>query len=383
MILYNNKEECCGCTACEQVCHTSAIKMEVDDEGFFYPDIANDLCVECGACKRVCQIHSDYKPFHSAPKYIYGAKNRNRSLLTKSSSGGVFIELAKYIISKNGIVYGVAYSESFEVIHTKAESIEECYSFMGSKYVQSNLNNVFKEIREELKLNRLVLFSGTPCQVWGLKKFLNNKTDNLITIDLICHQVPSPLMFKEYVSYLQKKIGASVVGVNMKDKTIGWGHQKSRVYFSNGTELFNHKLSNLWDKLYYSLLITRPVCHHCKFTNFQRVGDITIGDYVFVEKHFPDFFDKEGVSLVFVNNDKGEDAFSNIKALFEIQETNESLCIQPMLEHPFDANSKRAQFWGAYKKKGFDFVIKKYLSQNKIDNLIRKIRSIKQRLSNI
>jgi coenzyme F420-reducing hydrogenase beta subunit len=377
MVQIENKADCCGCTACCAICNRKALRMEADSEGFYYPVGDISKCNDCGVCEKVCPI-SNHKNLDKKPLAIYGAKNKIREKQYKSSSGGVFMELAEYIISRNGIVFGATYSDSFEVKHQKAITVEECLAFRGSKYVQSNLLETFREVKQCLEESKPVLFSGTPCQIAGLRNYLRKQYDNLITVDLICHQVPSPLIFNEYIKHIENKFGKTIKSINMKDKEKGWGQQKTRIIFQDDTMIFNKKESNLWQKIYYSLLVTRPSCHECKFANLQRPGDITIGDYVFIEKHFPDFHDKNGVSVVLINNDKGFFYFKQAEDKFYLLPTTAEQSSQPMLEHSFPESPRRSRFWQDYYNHGFTYTINKYFRDDSPSLILIVTRKIKK-----
>lgn len=230
MVNIINKADCCGCTACASICTHSAITMQPDIEGFLYPAVNSDLCTNCGLCEKVCPTtyYDTLDKAMSSPK-IYALRNRDSKILKTSSSGGVFAELVSYTLSKDGVVYGAVYDENFHVIHRLAKNETEALQIRGSKYVQSDLRGIYKDIRDQLRKNQFVLFSGTPCQVQGLKNFLIKPYVNLLTVDIMCHCVPSPRVYDDYLHFIQKTFKSSISSIFMKDKTLGWGKQRLRI----------------------------------------------------------------------------------------------------------------------------------------------------------
>ncbi|WP_251968442.1 Coenzyme F420 hydrogenase/dehydrogenase, beta subunit C-terminal domain [Parabacteroides sp. AD58] len=377
MVNIINKADCCGCTACASICTHSAITMQPDIEGFLYPAVNSDLCTNCGLCEKVCPTtyYDALDKAMSSPK-IYALRNRDSKILKTSSSGGVFAELVSYTLSKDGVVYGAVYDENFHVIHRLAKNETEALQIRGSKYVQSDLRGIYKDIRDQLRKNQFVLFSGTPCQVQGLKNFLIKPYVNLLTVDIMCHCVPSPRVYDDYLHFIQKTFKSSISSIFMKDKTLGWGKQRLRISFSDGKEIFDTPESNLWNQLFYSQLISRPSCHECRFSNYQHPGDLTIGDYWGIEKVHPEFYDSNGVSLLFTNTDKGETVFSDIKDSFFFIESTKDHCVQPNLISPVESNPLREMFWLDYDKKTFRSIAVKYFNYGLRNKVKGKLRSI-------
>ena len=359
MIQITDKSQCCGCTACVSICGKRAIKMQADEEGFLYPVFNHDLCVNCHLCEYVCPIICrDNKQYNSLPHKIFAVRNKNKEILYNSSSGGAFTAIANSILNKNGIIYGAEYNEQLVVIHNKETTKTGILKFRGSKYVQSNIHGIYKDIQTQLQSGKLILFSGTPCQVEGLKNFLRRPYKNLITVDILCHGVASPLIFADYVKFINKHSIGHLQDIFMKDKTFGWGYQELRLYFKEGSSEFNSPLSCLWNKIYYNHICNRPSCHQCRFTNLYRTGDITIGDFWNIEKSHKDFFSTLGVSLFMINTSEGHTLWENIKQEFEAIESNINECMQPVLKSPQTEPPGRKQFWENYKEKGFEKVIR-------------------------
>lgn len=364
MIKLNDKSDCCGCSACYSICSHHAIKFEEDQEGFFYPVFNQNLCVDCGLCEKVCPVIHYKTESKNGNPIIYSAINNNVEQYMQSSSGGLFILLCEYIISKGGIVCGAIYDKNFVVKHSFAKTLDECRAFQGSKYVQSDIRGIYSKIKTILKDNVPVLFSGTPCQVAGLKLYLRKNYDNLYTVDLICHGVPSPLMFKDYLNFVRGK--NEILHINMKSKSKKKG-TTIRFDFLNGKYVRQTIKTDLWNKLYFGGFIVRPSCHNCQFTHFNRVGDITIGDSWGINKYYPNFHADKMTSLLFVNTHKGRFLYDRISNQIDKIEITKEESRQPQLQYPTKKSLERETFWKDYIKYGFNYVIKKYLKFNRYE----------------
>ena len=373
MITLSNKADCCGCSACVSACPHKAVSFVQDSEGFMYPQVDTEKCINCGLCEKVCPIIK-YKelPKDASPK-VYAAINKDTAEYFQSSSGGIFILLCKYIISLGGVVCGVRYDDNFQVKHTFAHTLEECIPFMESKYVQSDIQGIFPEIRQLIKKSVPVLFSGTPCQVAGLKTYLQKDYQNLFTTDIICHGVPSPLVFKDYLTFVKGK--REISHINMKSKSAEKG-TAIRIDFADGKSIRRTLKTDLWNKLYFSHYIVRPSCHDCQFTHYNRAGDITIGDYWGISKYYPKFYSEKMVSLVMVNNDKGNLLFNEIFQSIDAIQINKYEASQNSLKAPCKPNSNRCQFWIDYSEHNFKFIANKYLDYNFYNRLKEHIRMI-------
>ena len=234
MLIYERKEECCGCTACMSICPQQAITMIADEEGFLYPSINQELCIECDLCKKVCPFSDNYRTSGNYDQpLVYAAKHKDDNVRMNSSSGGMFTAISDYILDIDGVIFGAAFDENFVVRHQRAETVEERNKFRGSKYVQSNLVGVFKDIKNELNKGRTVLFTGTPCQNAGLRSYLNKNYDNLYLCDIVCHGTPSPLIFENYKSFMQKKYKSRIKELSFRDKLLGWRSQAVGIQFIN------------------------------------------------------------------------------------------------------------------------------------------------------
>lgn len=382
--MFYNKKDCCGCTACKSRCPKQAIIMKPDEEGFLYPEIDRKLCIDCGLCIKVCAFQNGYDTLQNFEiPYVYAARHIDEKVRMSSTSGGAFTAISDYILHNDGLVYGVAFDENMNVVHQRADKIEDREKFKGSKYVQSDLKNTFFEIKDFLLNGKLVLFTGTPCQVAGLKSYLVGvKTDMLILCDIICHGIPSPLMWREHILYLEKKQGCKIVEYYCRSKVNGWhGHNELSIY-QNGKKDYESSISQNHQKLFYLNTIQRPSCHNCKYTNLQRPSDITIADFWGIENCMPYFDDNKGASLLLINTPKGRELFEHIKENLKYEESNTKDCLQPQLQYPSKASPKREQFWNDYRFLGYKYVIKKYAGygvKSRIKQYIVKIL-IKTRL---
>lgn len=237
MINIKNPADCCGCTACASICAHNAITMKPDVMGFLYPKVDKNKCTDCGLCEKVCAFHENYDKSLNLPLPVaYAARHKDMKEVETSRSGATFIAISDYIIENGGIVYGAGYTDHFRVIHKRAVTKEERNEFKGSKYVQSDLNGVFRQVKEDLRNGKIVLFSGTPCQTAGLHSFVGNKLrENLFLVDIICHGVPSPFIWRDYLIYLENKYGSKICYVNFRDKGMfGWKAHKETFKFVKG-----------------------------------------------------------------------------------------------------------------------------------------------------
>lgn len=357
MIQIKDKADCCGCTACASICPKDAIIMEPDILEFKYPSVDLSKCIDCGLCEKVCAFNENYdKSLNLEEPEIYAARHKDIHEIETSRSGATFIAISDYILENGGIVYGVGYKDHFRVAHKRATTKEERNEFKGSKYVQSDLDGIFRQVKEDLKQGNTVLFSGTPCQTAGLNSYIGKKLrENLVLVDIVCHGVPSPYIWRDYLSYIEKKYKNKVVKVDFRDKSrMGWsGHIESFV-FDNGKKIE----SKIYTILFQQNIMLRQSCGKCFFTNFKRPSDLTIGDYWGWKKISDNFnADNKGCSLVFINTKKGYEIFLVISKFMHLIHANMNLCIQPNLIKPSIVNPKTKHFVYIYKNKGLKSLI--------------------------
>ncbi len=300
MIEIKNKEDCCGCTACVAVCPKNCIEMKEDIEGFKYPQVDTNECIQCNKCHNVCPIKSPCKQIDK-PVEIYFVQSVDEAIRESSTSGGMFTALAEHIVSNNGIVFGATFKDDdlWQVIHTSGEDKTEIEKFRGSKYVQSDMGNCFALVKRNLIENRQVLFSGTPCQIAGLKKFLTKDYSNLITVDVVCRAVPSPFVWRKYVELFKNKYGNSIERFKFRDKIWGYSYSTMSVYMKKGSGYRDYHRgieSDLWMRMFFSGLITRPSCDDCPYRN-DHVSDFTIWDCFNIKKFVREFDDNKVLTL--------------------------------------------------------------------------------------
>lgn len=385
MINITDKKDCCGCEACVQSCPKSCIRMSADEEGFLYPQVDAETCIDCGLCEKVCPVLN--QEAGQKPIKTYAAKNPDKSIRLASSSGGVFTAVAAEIIRRGGVVFGAKFNSEWEVVHGYTDNEEELAAFRGSKYVQSRIGHSYKEAREFLKQGRPVLFTGTSCQIAGLHRFLRKKYSNLITIDVICHGAPSPQMWKDYLEYLARQKGVSVGkntvslslngipyadGISFRDKTISWkkygfsirnnapvgsvensvspsgNHKKTKHLF------FEPLTENLFLRTFLSNLCLRPSCYSCPAKAGKAQSDLTIGDFWGVLRIKPLAYDSTGVSLVMVNTESGRQILTDSGLVLKGSDYNRAIRFNPAMERSTVLPEGRSHFWECYHKGGFE-----------------------------
>lgn len=351
------KSECSGCTACMNICPKNAIKMLEDEEGFKYPHIDENKCINCGKCYRICP--NVKKDEVNTIQEAYGVKHKNEEERLTSRSGGVFVALSDYILKKGGTVYGAQLNEDFSVSHNRAENKEQRDKFKGSKYIQSDMGDIIKKVQQDLMEEKKVLFSGTPCQIAGVNACVSEKyKESLYTCDLICHGVPSKKIFQDFLNYIEKISEKTIKEFNFRDKRFGWESHYETAIFEDNTELTTQYFRNL----FYGHNILRPSCHNCNYANIHRPADITIADFWGVDQVAPEFLDKNGVSLVIINNQKGKEWFEEVKNELHIINCSLEDCVKHTytLSQPTPKADTREEFWNDYKHNNFEYIIEKY-----------------------
>ena len=370
MIKIRNKEDCCGCWACIQRCPKHCITMVEDEEGFLYPKVDSLLCVDCGLCEKVCPVINQGKP--RQPAVVYAAKNLNEEVRMSSSSGGVFTCLAEQVIAKGGIVFGARFNEEWDVVHDYTETKEGLLDFRGSKYVQSRIGECYQCVEKFLKSGREVLFSGTPCQIAGLKCFLQKEYENLLTVDFICHGVPSPGVWKQYLKEMKKKVAlqcdkknsvlshpicendVQLKGISFRNKRLGWKKFSFTLTFSvpidedgvQTTVLLSEALNkNLFLRGFLADLYLRPSCHSCFSKCLKSGSDITIGDYWGIKSIFPEFDDDKGVSVIIVNNEKNKYILKSLELEYFETSYEDVKMKNASIEHSSGFTQKRNHFY--------------------------------------
>lgn len=379
-ITKKNREKCCGCTACANICPKSAITMKEDEEGFLYPIVDKEKCIQCGLCDQVCPvIHQKQKEFH--PK-SYAIRVKDKCELETSTSGGFFTPIAKQVLKENGLVIGVAYGADLRVEHIviSNKELDKLALLRGSKYVQSYLGDMFRKVKKFLEDGKTVLFSGTPCQINGLMNFLKKDYENLITIDLICHGVPSPKLWKQYVAYQEKKNKSKIKQVAFRNKTYGYHSGTMKIVFENGKKYYGSARVDYMLKSFFTEISSRPACYDCAFKTKYHVSDFTIYDCWNASKLVKNLDDDDkGYTNVMVNTKKGQELLKQVEEQIEIYETNLEQAIQldgPMVEKSAIPNENRDEFYKELNQSGIENTIKQYIPVSNKDKIIEHSKKI-------
>lgn len=378
-----NREKCCGCAACEQICPKGAIGMKEDPEGFLYPVLDSDKCVKCGLCKSVCPY--DNETNGNEPIKTFAFVNGDKEKLLNSSSGGAFIAIADKILEHNGAVCGCVFDEKLRAVHIVGDDYNTVKRMHGSKYVQSNTQSVFYDIENRLLKGQKVLFSGTPCQVDALKKYLKKDYNELYTVDLICHGVPSPKLLADFIEANSAK--AAVTDIKFRDKKRnGWSAAGSISFNKedkNKTKLMA-PYNSAYYNLYFSNSISRPCCYTCRYANINRVGDITIGDYWNIDAVLPAFDSSGGVSVVLVNTQKGAALTKTLKQGSTLVETSLKSAVDGNgnLSVPSKKSGCRDRIFDDIENNGIAAAAKKYCKFKRVKPFIMRHipKSLKKRV---
>lgn len=362
--MIEDKRKCSGCYACKNICPQNAIEMCEDNQGFCYPEINSDLCIECGLCSKKCPILNAKKEEKKLPT-AYAIYNKNEIIRNESSSGGVFTELSKIILKENGIVFGASFNKNFDVIHILVENEKDLKKLRGSKYVQSDIGNSFYEAKKALKLGKKVLFTGTPCQIEGLYSFLGKDYSNLYTQDIICHGVPSKKIWQKYIKERKEKDNCDdLKKVLFRDKSKhGWSRYEVTFKYGNGKITRRDHNEDIFMKLFLSDKILRPSCYDCKFKKKHRISDITIADFWGIDNIRPELNDEKGISLVLAHSLKGIGLLEQISKNVCIEEVSFEEAIkynQSMLKSA-NIENYEPKIYEDYNKVTLQELINKYL----------------------
>lgn len=388
MINIADKYNCCGCTACAERCPQQCIAMIEDEEGFQYPKPDENLCIDCGLCEKVCPVINQDQP--CKPIKVYATKNPDEKVRLTSSSGGIFTMIAEQTIKNDGIVFGARFDENWEVTHDYAEFLDEIVAFKGSKYVQSNISDNYQKAERFLKEGREVLFTGTPCQIAGLYHFLRKKYNNLTTIDIVCHGVPSPLVWRDYLAHIIRTKGAAgkktalsslndmpvLTNISFRDKSTGWKKYgfvvRAKFVFKADKKkilssvkdieqeyvLLHETLDkNMFMQGFLKNIYLRPSCYVCPAKAGKSKSDITIADFWGVGRYYPDFDDDKGCNLVLVNTPKGDAIYQSLTKEDLVVEYKQAFAGNPSIEYSCAEPVQRVEFWRRYASEGIDCIM--------------------------
>lgn len=361
MIKITNKDNCCGCGACINICPKQCISFKEDNEGFLYPSVDAKDCINCNLCNRVCPYNDI--PTKRMPVTIYAAKHKDDDIRLNSSSGGIFTSLAEKVINQGGIVFGAQFDKNWNVIHSYTDNIIELSKYRGSKYVQSNTLFTYQEAKSFLDKNKLVLYSGTPCQILGLKKFLRKEYSNLITVDFVCHGVPSPKVWQLYINNIT--LNSTITDIKFRNKEKGW--RNYTLYIKTNNTEFKYSMDDnqsSYMKGFLNELYLRPSCHNCIAKGFTSGSDFTIADYWWIHNIKPEIDDNKGISLVYINSIKGKSLFNGLN--IEKIETNntkdikEAYLFQGAVSESAIANKNRDNFFAFVNGENVSTIIENY-----------------------
>lgn len=356
MVFYKSSNQCCGCGACMQTCERKAISMKEDEEGFLYPVIDEELCINCGKCVLKCQINKSKKFINQKDERVmYAAYNRDWNVRSKSSSGGVFFSLARNVLQKGGVVFGAAFDSNYEVEHIGIEDECELKKLLGSKYVQSNVKYTYKEVKKQIENGKEVLYAGTPCQISGLRSFLDIEDLNKVTlVSVICHGVCSPMVWRKYLSLKKGQYDKEkITGISFRDKKNGWRNFELDITLGDRHYSQSHK-RDIYMKGFLQNLYLRPSCYECKAKQNLDYSDVIIGDFWGIEKTYPEMDDDKGVSCVILNSRKGKKIWDNVKVEFVITEVTYESIIEEnvaLTESP-SIHANRSAFFKDLRKEG-------------------------------
>lgn len=390
-----NKVDCTGCSACAAICHH--LTMTMDDEGFRYPQLDPVGCNSCAQCRQICPMSADNNTEirqHPGPvnmdtlaqseyPQVFAAWNKNDAVRKESSSGGVFSLLANQVIAVGGLVVGAGFTDDLQLRHILVDKIESLQILRGSKYLQSDLGDVIIHIKTALVEGRQVFFTGTPCQVAGLKSYLKCEYDGLMTCDLVCHGVPSEKLFRKYIKESEGQHGGKAVAVSFRSKKAGWKRFSVKIDFDNGCVSEIPLDQDSFMRLFLADLCLRPSCYHCPFATIPRQGDISLADYWGVAPAHPGIDDDRGVSLILVNTEKGADMFNRVEGDMIVHPSDlaRAVACNPCVIRPVHLNHERQDFMFDVDRLTLDQLIKKYIRQ---PSWIRRRYSASRRLlSNI
>ncbi|MBO4941351.1 MAG: Coenzyme F420 hydrogenase/dehydrogenase, beta subunit C-terminal domain [Clostridia bacterium] len=374
-------ENCSGCHACFNVCPKSCISMKPDGEGFLYPEIDNEKCIDCGMCQKVCPVLTEYKG--KSKGSAYACINKDDETRKNSSSGGMFSLIAEHILSQGGIVFGAAFDEDLSVCHVEINCTDDLHKLRGSKYLQSRIGNTYKKVKVHLELGKTVLFSGTPCQISGLITFLGKDYENLLLQDIICHGVPSPFVWREYLKFRGNQTGGKAEKASFRDKSYGWKRYFVKLDFAGGRKYMKPFDKDLFMRAFLNNLCLRPSCYACHSKSVERQSDITLADFWGIENICPELFDNKGTSLMLVNSPNGQALFDAVKEKMEYREVDFDKAIKNNSSISVSAKlpPKRDEFMSLIKNKSFDKAVKKCVFRKKFSRAVRLTKRIVKKVT--
>lgn len=375
--MITDKEKCCGCGACQNICPNQCIKMIYDEEGFIYPSVDTKKCINCGLCKMVCPIDKDFG--REQQSEFFAGYSKNDDILKDSSSGGMFWIILEKLVNDGAIVYGAVDSGNMNICHQRFDNFKDCELFRKSKYLQSYIGDNYRRAREDLLSGRKVLFSGTPCQIAGLYSFLNRDFDNLYTVEVVCHGTPSKAVFDKYIKEQEIKHGKKIISYCWRDKSQGWGPNRVSMTFSDGSIYSTTSQENPMQKGFLDNWYLRPSCYKCPFAKLTRTADITLADFWGYDLEMVDKNSNRGISLIVVSSDKGKSVWNAIKDNVEHHTVTKGYACEKsrhLWTYPMDNPLKHKFMKDFLNGKTFEYLDAKYINPKFHRKVINKIEKI-------
>lgn len=365
MVSITNKKDCCGCYACMSICGKHAITMRMDDEGFEYPVVNELQCVECGLCEKICPIINSEKEHCNNEQKGFLLQLRDNLIRKQSTSGGAFTAIATWVINRGGVVFGAALdTENFEVHHKYTDTVEGLEQFRISKYVQSHVDDCFIQVKQFLKEDKWVCFSGTPCQIEGLYHFLRKRVyEKLVLVDVVCYGIPSPGVFKDYMQWKQQKIGGKFKKVLFREKILSYNYTSFSIYNEDSGKDYHKGVEcEQFMRSFFSNINVRPSCYDCKFKKQYRVSDFTIWDCYDV-KAFSRNLDDKGTNRVLVHTKKGERILNDVKPLIRVEQYDDIqhfIADEAAMVKSVSMNPQRKLFFEDYTRLPMEMLMQKW-----------------------
>lgn len=385
MIEVKDKKKCTGCGACVNACPRRVITLEEDIEGFIYPQVDVDRCIDCHVCEKICPMLKDRATIccgiEGYPQF-YAGQLLDKKDLSLVSSGGAFWAFSQTIIKKGGIVYGAVQENVDEVSHFRAEDMEGIKRIRRSKYLQSDTGYTMAQVRDDIRKGHVVLYSGTGCQIAGLKSFLGGDFENLITCDVVCHGVPSTKVWKTYRKEKEEREGKTMEDLVFRDKSFGWRNNHYKITYSDGSVEKSPSPTQMFHSGYLRGFFNRPSCGCCKWSHLPRVSDVTLADYWRYNGRFNTSGENSGVSLICVNSNRGLSLLDEASQYLDIEETSSQLALEScrhLKEHPFE-NPQRESFFRFFNDRGYYAAAEKFIVVTPFRRRILKMKTIVKRL---
>lgn len=378
MIDIIDKKQCCGCTACASACPKKCIRMIEDSEGFIYPSLNSDMCINCGLCDRVCPMHMEYDD-SVIPETVV-ARDTRKNVLAKGTSGSIFTSIMEYVLNNNGVIYGVVVDDDKVVKHIRVDSVDDdnVSKIPNSKYCRSDIEGIYVQINIDLIDGKLVCFSGTPCQTAGLKSFLMKDYDNLILIDVICRGNPSPLFWKKYVEYVEDKYHSCIRNVRFRNKTYGYHSGTMKIVFENGKTHYSSARTNYFLRAFFADLVSRPSCYKCHFKHVQHSADLTLYDSWHASKLAVIKDDDKGYTNIIIQTEKGKKLLRELKTVETHKaDTMEAVKLDGiMVKNSVPLNKKREEFFDGLINDNLKIHCERYIHISIKDECIEKLKKV-------